>query len=130
MAEGVASDPRLKQVAYVVEATSFEQNVLWERFSAESMDRKIRPETRGVSWENDRGGGWQAMAGYVDKMPVTFNVNFVKINDKLVLFWEAASQVVDFRLITAWFKAHVPVYTDGSIRHCDAGNFYPSLLER
>lgn len=122
-------DPRLAQVAFAVEATDFERNTLWERYSKEGLPfNPSRPEAR-VSWDEGREGGWLATTGELAGMPVTISLSFATVAGKLVLFYHAASQVVDHRMVEAWLTAHVPAYARGCRSRSDATNFYPGRMD-
>lgn len=59
--------------------------------------------------------GWFEQVGTLADMPVTVSIFSALINGHKILFWESPSQVVDHRMIEAWFKKHLPAtaYRDG-----------------
>lgn len=106
----------LTTAQFVVEATSFEQRTLWERWS----DR--------VHWE-EHSRGWLETIGEVNGRPVNLVIHPARLNGCVVLFYEAVSQVVDWKQIEDWFKSHCWPKWDKDIRraHCDAANFHHCL---
>ena len=82
---------------YLVEADSFAQQALWERWH----------DRYGVPWEQV-GRGWGGTVGHIDKRPVAVMVFFAHIGGKLVGFWECTSQVADYVMAEEWLKETFP----------------------
>ena len=106
----------LDGVVGVIEATHFEQHVLWK----ENRDR-IKPRT----WVSNNLG-IRPTIGLLDDMPVVLSMFTTEVDGKKLLFYEGVSQVVDHRMIDKWFKENLPPTAfrpDGHIHREDAGNF-------
>lgn len=101
-------DPRLKEVVCFVEATSFEELTLWENHNQ-------------VLWEQDNIG-WLKRVGTIDDRPINVYFRFVKINKKMICFYEAISSAVDHTLISNFLSDNCP-----QASHTQAMNFYIAL---
>lgn len=96
----------LKEVKYAVEATSFEENTLYEKFK----DKVIWKEMRS---------GLGKVVGEVSDCKVFLSLRFNFINDIPVLFWEATSMMVDHFQIEEWFDENTQIK-----RNVSAQNFH------
>jgi hypothetical protein len=104
------------QVAYIVEANSFEKLTLWEKFFHNSKDP--------VEWESsNRGQSFHI--GDLDGRPIWVNIIIDYIDKVPVAFWEATSQVVDFAAVDKWLHKEFPQLFPVNKRylHTDATNF-------
>lgn len=106
----------LKDTFFAVEATSFEKQLLWERWH------------ESIPMEQD-GSGFGRQVGEIGGMPTMVMLYRFNIWGKWVVFYEGTSQVVDHRLVEGWIKKNVLAHTpgwDGRARgcHCDAQNFH------
>lgn len=103
---------------FVVEATHFEKFCLWGE-----NDRERR-----VTWK-DVSSGYMHTVGHLSvnrkKMPVVVSIFFAVLNDKVVAFYEATSQVVDHRMVEKWVESESPAFAAGN--KCDAMNFHQCL---
>lgn len=97
----------LKQTFGLIEATSAERQHIWERWSKD----------KGFTWEQQ--GGFFVTVGILLERPICISVLFVRINGKLILFWYATSELVDYVMITEWLKKNLP---DVYHRRSDATN--------
>lgn len=115
------------EAVFVVEVSSFEKQALWERYAREvaHLDRRSGPR---VHWQ-DQGRGWWFQIAEVDKRPVMISVFGALLNDSAILFYEATSEVVDWKAIEEWFREHCWPMWDSDTRraHCDAMNFHHCL---
>ncbi len=97
----------IKETIYLVEASSFESTVLWERWakSAEEMFSADYKDSRRkrVVWEQLNPGTLPTV-GMVDNRPVVIIIDFVRINGNVIAFYEATSQVVDYRAVEDYLK--------------------------
>ena len=75
----------LPRVEYIIEASSFEQQCLWEKYHQE------------VSWEQIPSGHGKTV-GFVDNRTVFMSFLYANINGVLVLFWHLTSEVCDYRI--------------------------------
>jgi len=110
-------DVFLNGVVGVVEATRYEQHCLW---------RENTRLTQPMPWKSNTHGLMETV-GYVNKMPVCISLFTAEISNYKILFLEATSQVVDYRMIDAWLKATMPATAlrkDGCVNRTDAMNFY------
>ncbi|MFZ2048766.1 MAG: hypothetical protein WAV25_00465 [Minisyncoccia bacterium] len=106
-------DPRFKETFFLVEATHFERMCLGKRDEWEG-------------WE-EQSSGYICQVGTLARRPVTVGVSWARIKGKLVGFWEAESQVVDYAMIEKWLdKYWSPPKWDGGTRNarCNAMNFH------
>lgn len=110
-------DPRFKETFFLVEASSFEKQSLWERWN----DLLV--------WE-DQNRGCIGQVGILDDRSVVISVFWANIEGKLVAFWEPTSQVVDYKMIEEWFAQNcVPPKVDRGTRNarCNAMNFHSCI---
>jgi hypothetical protein len=116
-------DPRFGDVRFLVDATHFEKYTLWER----NETYKAGGLTHIKTWE--QGTGLYLEIGRLDGRPVTLNFWFEKLDGVTVVFYEAASQVVDHRMIEEWLEKNLsPKWDKGTRRaHCDAANFHHAV---
>ena len=98
----------------IVEVTSFEMLCLWQEWH----------QKRNYSWdENNRGQ--LITVGYIDSRPIAISVLIHKVNEREILFIEATSQLVDWKMIENWLYENVPSARNGtSLNKWDAGNFH------
>ena len=129
------SDPRFAKAVFAVEATSAEQQFLWQENSNTSRD--LRPQEGamlrgaplrnpdGVKWEQDNPGQLRTV-GTFGGMPVCVSCSWVKINGHLVLFYHPTSMVVHHKMIEEWLlKRCAPRWDNGTrSAYCDAQNFH------
>lgn len=119
---GLPDDSWLPHVSYIVEATGFERQTLWNKYKD------------SVKWD-ERTTGMMKHAGRLtvqdgdspSTLPVVMGLWFVVIDGRLVLFWEATSQVVDFRMVDHWLCTNLPHLFEkdmGVHLSCDAMNFH------
>jgi hypothetical protein len=101
----------LKDVEYMVEATSNERFMLWEKWH-------YSKEGRQISWESNNVGLMETV-GYIDKRPVVMTLNTAVIGGKKILFYDGTSQLVDHALIDKWLVDNLP-----DVCKTDAGNFH------
>lgn len=114
-------DDLIKVAVFVVEASRFEQQSLWEKWAQQSTDHGKAP----IDWR-DCGRGWLTQVGILDDRPINLSIFGATLNGHNVLFYEAVSQVVDWKQIEEWFREHCwPKWDNGTRRaHCDAANFH------
>lgn len=114
-----------ENVSFLVEATYYEQQLLWEKFH-------YHPDKNSVSvkdWVQDTMGRIVTI-GYVDKRPVCVGIFYANLNGKKVAFYEGTSQLVDHQMIKDWLKHWTSkIRWDNNTRwaHCDAQNFHHCL---
>ena len=80
---------KFESVQGVVEATSFEVLCLWEKYH------------KKFGWETDNTGKLICV-GYCEDYPVNIDVRLATINNRIIMFWEDVSRVVDHDLIDIW----------------------------
>lgn len=106
----------LSGVVGVVEANSFEQGCLWERYTGEHKAKWIA-----------RNDGLLEGIGTLDGMPICLSLRTADVNGNKLLFIDATSQVVDHRQIGEWLSNNLPPscrWPDGRINKVDAMNFH------
>jgi len=99
-------DLRFKDTIYLVEANSCEGVYLWKEFHTQFY------------WEQDCSGKI-IQIGELDNRPVNIEISWSKINRYRVAFWDACSQVVDYKMINDWFLDNLP-----DVHRTDAMNFH------
>lgn len=104
------SDEWLATVSSVVEANSFEHLSLWQKFKEK------------VTWKENNSGLLFTL-GKIENRPICICLNHAIINDKIVLFFEATSQLVDYIMIDEFFKTKCPHLK----RYWDAQNFHNAI---
>lgn len=108
----------LAHVDFVVEATSCETQLLWEKHHREH------------DWASSSSGGYGVTIGKLMDKPVVVTMTFYRIKGYLVGFYEATSVVVDHDMVKAWVERCVKVVAQSQHsrdRHCDANNFHQCL---
>lgn len=130
--ENDSAESRLKKTFFVVEATSFEQSILWEKYSEEAAKFDISRVTGNLlcagtrlSWKQVNPG-WLVTVGHIKKRPCCISTSWCNINGKLVMFWYGCSQVTDSVAAEEWIKKHFKGTWDKGTRIActDAQNFH------
>ena len=86
-------DTRLKDTEYAVEADSYTMQSLWETYSNDAHN--LYKTTRNtIKWEQYLNGTITQI-GEMNLRPITVCFFFAKLNDHLIVFYEATSQLVD-----------------------------------
>lgn len=111
---------RLKIQNFFIEATSFEQLMLW------------RENNERVPWEDDLSGLFLHVGniGGLDTQQVHVSFSFAKIFDTLVCFYTSTSNFTDWKMIEEWIEenAKPEKYDNGTRRpFTDASNFHNAL---
>jgi len=108
----------LQEVMFVVDANSFEQQCLWEKYSSR------------LDWQSNNAGIGVEI-GRVDGRPVNLSLFTAKLNGHTVLFVDAVSQLVDYKMIDEWLAANcAPTYDNGHrIARTNGMNFHHCLHE-
>ena len=107
----------LPLTVFLVEATDFEQQTLWQRHHAE------------LSWKDGLWGVGQRV-GELDGRPVMLSLKWQLLHGHPVLFFHDMSQVVDHQMVDAWLVANVPVYAaDMPRKRCNPQNFHHCIRE-
>lgn len=111
-------DPRFKRTQFVIEATAYEQQLLWEQ-------HRYR-----LKWR-EQSGGALVIVGWLDSYPICFSAHWVALgtDQQLVLFWHATSKLVDYDLIDAWFGTYCtpPVWDHDRPAFVNAQEFHLCL---
>lgn len=107
------NDKKLKRIQFFVEADSFAQQSLWEKFH------------KKIEWEQDLSGFGMTL-GQIKKRPIFVSFSFAKIGGKYVCFYNATSQLVDHKMIEDYLEKNYPIKYDGGSRRAmtDANNFH------
>lgn len=116
-------DKRLDDTFFCVEATSNEVQHLW---------RELHQE-RGIPWV--QMNGLMIEAGQIDivgkgKVAVCVCLSFNLIRGKLICFYEATSQYVDYQMVEQWLKKNVikdKEWGGGREIMCDSNNTHMIL---
>ncbi len=94
------TDKDRAKTQWLIEASRFEQLVLWEKWSAEN-------KATNLVWESDNRGVIETI-GELANRPVAVSIFWVKIEDFIVGFYEATSVVVDYDMVRKWLKKSFP----------------------
>jgi hypothetical protein len=100
----------VKNTCLIVEANSYERLTLWERWAVKA------------EWVEHRQD-WMLEIGKYNKRAVCVCCFWATIRGVVVLFLDATSELVDWKMIDAWLKEKFP-----GVRKVDAMNFGPSHL--
>lgn len=103
----------LPKVQYIIEATSFEQHCLWEKYH----DR--------VEWKQHLSGHGKII-GRVDDRPIFMSFLYASIDGVLVLFWTLTSELADYNMAEKFLKEHTKVTS----RFADAQNNFILHLKK
>ena len=108
---------KLTDICYLVEANNFEKMTLWETWSQKNKDP--------IKWESNNIGTLPTV-GSLNNRPICISVLIEKIEGVPVGFWHATSALVDYNMITEWFKKEIPQLFPENNSHlgCDAYNFH------
>ncbi len=110
----------LSDVTGVVEATSFEQHVLW---------KENRERNKPRAWDDRGRSGYMPAVGKVGDSTVRISIFKVPIDDQMILFYHDVSSIVDHEQIRQWLDDYLPAsaHEDGDknlrLNHHDAQNF-------
>lgn len=110
----------LKRTLYAVEATSFEQQTLWEQHAIGSL----RPKYTPIKWVQINPG-WLEDVGNLGACKCFIQLTWAEIDGQLILFWHPCSPVSDSRKNEVWFMNHFKKKWDNGTRWAmgDAQNF-------
>ena len=112
----------LKETKFVVEATGFEVLCLWTEFSEEAQ---FKTDLNVYKWEQINPG-YIIEVGRIIDYPVNISCSWNRINDVLIMFWEASSRIVDLNMIDVWLRSNcAPKWDDGTrLAYTNAMNFH------
>lgn len=114
---------RLEKTFFIVEATSFEKSCLWRDYCLESDNPRYGKHT----WKLI-SPGWMIKVGEINDRPCCISTTWYKIDGKLVMFWYACSELVDYKLIDEWLdKNFTGTYGGGRRASTDADNFHACI---
>lgn len=114
-----AHEAVFKDVVYIVESTYNERHLFWEKFHYKPFydDFKIN------SWEQEMSGIGITI-GHVDGRPVVIDITWAKLEGYRVLFYDAMSQLADWKMIEDWFshwrkdRPHIQSTDSTNVGHC------------
>jgi len=128
-AKSVADDIEslFKDVVFMVEATHFEQHMLWLTYfeEAEAVGYGQPVQT----WEQEMAGH-TCIIGEFAGMPINLCFYYAKINGRRVCFWECVSMVQHSDMIEKWMEPRTKhIRWDNGYRpgHTNASNFHHCL---
>ena len=103
----------LKDVIFVVEATSCERFMLWQEWHEK------------IEWEQGQSGWWLQI-GELDDRPVCASCQVDKLNGFKILFVEMTSQVTDSVMLEKWLDENCsPKWGKGTrLARTNASNFH------
>lgn len=102
-------------VVGIVEATSYEQYALWKEYH----------DKEGYNWSSRREGGPLVTVGKIEDRPICIALERATICGHLIVFLDATSELVDWRMIDRWLTDNLPQSAfDGKyVNKVDAMNF-------
>jgi hypothetical protein len=106
----------LANVIGAVEANSYEKLMLWD------ANTRLTPPR---IWKENNSGLLEVVGRLAD-MPVCIGLWTAEIDGHKILFYDATSQVVDYRMIDNWLETNLPKTAfrkDGYVNKTDAMNF-------
>lgn len=101
----------LKPVDYVLEATSAEYQLLWEKYN---KDEKFQ------NWTSENIAHNTAI-GIIGDRNICLQYRYVSINGKTILVWTLTSSLADYNMAEKWLNDNCAAYKIGNF--CDAMNF-------
>jgi len=105
----------LEGIVGAVEASSFEELCIWQEYTQEL----------NYSWKQNCSG-YLEYVGLFHSRPICINLRTSVVNGHKILFWEATSQLVDYKMIDKWMEKNLPKsarHSDGRLNKTDAMNF-------
>lgn len=108
----VPADQRFLDTEYVVDATAFEQQAIWEDYHER------------VEWTEELAGLIRTI-GYLGDRPTAVMVSWAVIFGKRVAFVDPTSQLVDYVLVEEWRGVVFP----RTRVHSDAMNFHNVMAD-
>lgn len=121
----LSAEDRLKKTFFLVEATSFEQHVFWERWAKESK-RCIKPLVQ--EWQ--QANGYLVQVGRYNGQPNCISMVWDILDGRAVCFWHDTSAIVNHTQIEEWLAKHFEGKTkDGRPATCNADNFHHLMGE-
>ena len=98
-----------QDVAYMVEATSYETLSLWQKHHEE------------LNWQGVTRGGPMFQLGQLDGRPVVLSVDIFEILGRKVMSYQPTSQVVDWVMVEEFLEKNWPhAKTTGAINFSNA----------
>ena len=118
------AENRLKYTLFVVEATSFETQMLWEKWCKDSPEKPIRNRHATQKWEQKHG--WLVTIGKIGKRPVCLSMTWNVIDGQWIMFYDQCSQVTDSVQTEKWLDIHFQGRWDNGTSRAitDAPNFH------
>lgn len=108
---------KLAQTVFLVEADSFAQHMLCNRYGT-------RPDSH-KSWQQDPVGlAWTV--GRFHGRPVVLSTSWFIIGGRRVGFYDCTSELVDWAMVEGWLDANLPhlaAQGDVKARRCEVNNF-------
>lgn len=103
------------EVTYLVEANTFEQGVLWEKWN------------KKVEWKQHLTGNMSCV-GYVGEtkeFPVYVSLSHNYINEKKIVFWYVSGMYADYAKVESFLKKEFPeCFYTMPYKKAEAGNFH------
>ncbi len=120
---------QLKETEFVVEADTFAQHTLWEKWSAQSLIKHIWKDGSDshfntIKWEQ-LSPGYIETIGYIKKRPISIEIYWAKLNGHLIMFYNCCSLLADYKMVEDWLDKNCnPTYDNGARKaRVDANNF-------
>lgn len=106
-----------RRAEYLVEISSFERQSLWSKYHND------------YTWE-DNNMGFNRQIGIIDDRPICVTFYLHKINGLNVLFYEATSQLVDWKMIEDYLDVvcNLKEFKSNRRARIDASNFHNVIL--
>jgi hypothetical protein len=112
-----------ENIEFLIEATYYEVHILWLHWAREAQGLGTITNTQLLNWDNDTGGRLEQI-GFLDGRPVNLSMFGATINGHRVLFYEAVSQVVDYKQVEEWLEKTFPkLLNEDTHQKANADNF-------
>lgn len=102
--EDLKKDSRFLKTEYTVQANDEDRTRMWEDWATDAADLGRKWDHR-VEWVQDFRGQIVTV-GELGTIPISITFTWATINRSEVVFWDATSQVVDYRLCETWIQKH------------------------
>jgi hypothetical protein len=116
----------LEGVTGAVDADSYAQHSLWERYAEQAKKFFDTKGGRRFEWDSSRSGLLTCVGSY-DGRECWISLSTVKIDGHKILFYYASGTFVDHDMVEEWLKANLPDTarrSDGYLNKTDATNFH------
>jgi hypothetical protein len=122
----------LSESVFAVEASIYEQHLLWQQFALEAdhLSRlKGASDVHRIQWKSHLTGEGKTI-GMVAGRPISLMFSWDTLRGKKIVFWWATSELVDHKMANDWLHLHLPLLIGTTTQRwlfTDAQNFHLAL---